>query len=110
MGEMATDNFDNDEAVEYLAEIVELLSERIDEILADKKRRRLDDQGEGRLMPSVELIALLCERYDGTPPKEKTVHKWRERYLKVYDEQIDDLAAPPGFKEARRKAIEKTFE
>ncbi len=112
MSTIGTGNFDNDDAMDYLGEIIELLSERVDEILADKTRRRLDEEGEGRLMPSVELIALLCERYNTATPREKTVHKWREKYLKVFDNEIDGLtpAPRPGYKEERRKTIEKTFE
>ncbi len=106
----AAGNFDNDDAMDYLGEVIELLSERVDEILADKRRRRLDEEGEGRLMPSVELIALLCERYNVRPPREKTIHKWREKYLKVFDGEIDGLDPKPGYKDERRKTIEKTFE
>jgi hypothetical protein len=119
MGTWAEGNFDNDEAGEYVDELIEHFSENIEEILDDAERGGLDEtrlsiafvsEGEGRLMPSVELIALLAERYNAAPPKEETVHKWRERYLKVYDKQIDGLDPKSGYKEARRKTIEKTFE
>jgi hypothetical protein len=52
---------------------------------------------------------VLCERYNAPPPKEKKVQGWKKKYLQVYDKQIDDLAPQPGYKEGRRKVIEKTF-
>jgi hypothetical protein len=55
------------------------------------------------------VLALLCERYDATPPKLATVRQWVQKYLKTYDRCIDDLNPDPAFKVARRKVIEHTF-
>ena len=109
MGTWAEGNFANDGALDYLAEVIDSLSARIEEILADEVRSFPDEEGESVLMPSVEIISILCERCGGAPPKEKTVRQWRERYLQVYDEQIDDLAPQGDYKTARRQVIENTF-
>jgi hypothetical protein len=94
----------------YLAEIVRQLTTTITDILADRKRIALDEEGESRLMPSVELIALLCERYQAIPPREKIVQQWRKKYLKVFDQQVESLAPPADLKLRRRKVIDNTFE
>jgi hypothetical protein len=100
-------NFDGAGAREFLAELIDDLVETIEEVF-DKKRLTLDD-GEGVLVPSVELIALLCERYNAKPPKVKKIQKWRRKYLKLYDAQIDELQPPGDYKEKRRQVIDKTF-
>ena len=75
----------------------------------DPDRLELDEDGESMFMPSVEVLALLCERYNAQPPKQATVQKWHAKYLKVFDGGIDALKPAPEFKTKRRKAIENTF-
>ena len=51
----------------------------------------------------------MCERYNAEPPPAALVRQWREKYLEVFDRDIDGLKPSPEFKAGRRKAIEKTF-
>jgi hypothetical protein len=60
-------------------------------------------------MPSVEILALLCERCGAAPPRPATVKQWREKYLAAFDAGIDRMKPAPGFKAARRRLIENTF-
>src|SRR5262245_28397018 len=69
MGTWAEGNFDNDGAMDYVGELVNQFAETIDDILNDEDRSMLDEEGEAILMPSVELIALICERYNVAPPE-----------------------------------------
>jgi hypothetical protein len=109
MGTFAEHNFGNDGAMDYLALLTAKLVATITEIMADPERMELDEDGESMLMPSVEILALLCERYDAMPPKPLTVRQWGQKYLKMYDRCIDDLYPDGDFKSARRKVIEHTF-
>lgn len=109
MGTFAEHNFGNDGAMEYLALLTAKLVAAITEIMADPERLELDEDGESMLMPSVEILALLCERYDSPPPKPATVRQWSQKYLQVYDDGIDRITSDAHFKTARRKAIEQTF-
>jgi hypothetical protein len=102
-------NFDSAGANQFLGELIDDLCESIEEILDDDERFALDDDAEYILMPSVELIALLCERYNTKPPKVKKIQKWRKKYLKMYDAQIDALEPPGDYKAKRRQVIDKTF-
>jgi hypothetical protein len=85
------------------------LTATIEAVAADDDRLELDEDGETMLMPSVELLALLCERYNAEPPKPAVVRQWREKYLAVYDRDVDKLKPSAEFKVGRRKVIEKTF-
>jgi hypothetical protein len=109
MGTFAEHNFGNDGAMDYLSMLTAKLVATVTEIMADPERMALDEDGESMLMPSVEILALLCERYDAMPPKPATVRQWRQKYLAMYDGSIDELNPKAGFKSARRKVIEHTF-
>jgi hypothetical protein len=109
MGTWGEDNFANDGARDYLAMLVARLMATITEVFSSEDRIALDEDGEAMFMPSVEVLALLCERYNAVPPKPSTVRHWHDRYLEVYDRSIDGLKRPAEFKAARRKVIEKTF-
>jgi hypothetical protein len=103
------DNFGNQGARDYLALRAAQLVANISEVVSSKQRIRPDEDGESMLMPSVELLALVCERYGAVPPKPETVRSWSEKYLRAYDraDEFDD--ASPGFRGSRRKVIEQTF-
>ncbi len=109
MATFAEHNFGNDGAMEYLALLTAKLVATITEIMADPERMELEEDGESMLMPSVEVLALLCERYDARPPRPPTVRQWGQKYLQTYDRSINDFAYDADFKVARRKVIEHTF-
>ena len=102
-------NFDNDGAMDFLSMQTMQLTATINAVAGDAARLELDEDGETLFMPSVELLALLCERYNAEPPRPAVVKQWHENYLAVYDRGIDQLKPSPEFKIGRRKAIEKTF-
>jgi hypothetical protein len=103
------DNFGNDGARDYLAMLTAKLVATIREVIVDDERIAPDEDGESLLMPSVEVLALLCERYDAAPPRPTTVKQWHEKYLAAFDAGIDKMDPAPAFKTARRKVITKTF-
>jgi hypothetical protein len=105
----ACHNFAQDGAMDYLALLTAKLVATITEILADPERLALDEDGESMLMPSVDILALLCERYNARPPRSSTVQQWSQKYLQLYDRSINALHSDPDYKLGRRKAIEQTF-
>jgi hypothetical protein len=109
MGVWGDGNFDNDDAADYLEVLKQKLVATVQEILADDERVALDEDGEGMLMPSVELLCVLCERYNAAPPPEELVRQWHKKYLRVFDRQIGALSPDRDYKDSRRKTIEKTF-
>lgn len=109
MSNRREDNFGNEGAREYLALRAAQLVANISDVVGSKHRIRPDEDGESMLMPSVELLALVCERYGAVPPKPEAVRQWSEKYMRAFD-RADDLDEPkPGFRAARRKVIEQTF-
>ena len=109
MGTLGHDNFATDGARDYLSMLAAKLVATVTEILRDDERLALDEDGEAMFMPSVELLALLCERYNATPPKASLVAQWSERYLEMFDRTVADYNPDPEFQAARRKTIETTF-
>lgn len=103
------DNFANEGARDYLEMLTAKLVATASEIFIDAERLELDEDGESMFMPSVELLALLCERYDVPPPKPSLVRQWQEKYLAVYDASSARYNPDPRFRVERRKFIENTF-
>ena len=103
------DNFANEGARDYLAMLAAKLVATVNEIYIDTERLELDEDGESMFMPSVELLALLCERYDIAPPKPSSVRQWQEKYLTVYEASITKYNPDAKFRAERRKVIAKTF-
>jgi hypothetical protein len=109
MGTCGEDNFANDGARDYLAMLTTQLVATINSIEANPSRLDLDEDGESMLMPSVEILALLCERAGAVPPKPARVRQWAKKYLELYDETIDRSNPSPEYRTGRRKVIENTF-
>src|SRR3954451_11600090 len=112
MGTFAPDdfgNFANEGALDYLSMLTARLVGTITEVCADEERLAADEDGETLLMPSVEVLALLCERYGAAPPRPATVRQWRDKYLAAFDRGIDRLRPAAEFKAERRRVIETTF-
>jgi hypothetical protein len=109
VGTWGAGNFDNDSALDYMGEVEEFLINRIEEILADEDRCALDEDGEGVLMPTLNIMSVLHEHCRLGLPERETVLRWKAQYLFVFDEQIDGFDPKPGHREARRAIIEATF-
>ena len=109
MATAGADNFASEGARDYLSMLSSKLVATITEIYRDRDRLALDEDGESMFMPSVELLALLCERYAATPPKPATIRQWEERYLELFDETVQEINPDHAFQTARRRMIEQTF-
>lgn len=107
MSDWAEHNFGNDGARDYLAMLITRLVADISAVVNDAERLPPEEDGESNLMPAVEVLALLCERYDAAPPRLATVRGWHDKYLAAFDG--GKLKAGASFKAARRKVIENTF-
>jgi hypothetical protein len=117
MGTWGPGNFDSDDAVDYLSEVIRSFVDTVEQWFA-QGRASLDDQGEGRLMPTVEMITVLCDWCRGgppairvvAPPSPGVVRRWKQQYVKIYDAQIGALLPREGFAPERRATIVRTFD
>ncbi len=109
MGTWGTGNFDSDGALDFVAELTNQLVGRIEQCFAEG-RANLDEDGEDVIVPSVQILSILHEHCDAAPPEVEMVSTWKQRYLLIYDEQIDALDPQPGYKVERRRIIEETFD
>lgn len=109
MGTWGAGNFENDGALDYLCDLVQRLEKEIKDCFTEENRADLDEDGEAVLIPSVAILSVLCEKFNVAPPKETVIKEWRETYLRIYDEQIDNLRPREDYKQERRQVIEETF-
>jgi hypothetical protein len=110
MGTWAEGNFDNDAALDFIGDEIDRYVGVIEAIFADEQRFRLDEDAEAMLMPSIEILSLLCDHCGGVLPEDLDVAAWKARYLKIYDEHIDHLEPQGNYKQQRRAVIEATFD
>jgi hypothetical protein len=109
MEDWTEDNFGNPGARDYLAVLTARLMGVIRDVFASDERLDPDEDGESLLMPSIEVLALLCERYVAEPPRPAVVKQWHTKYLAAFDTGIDRMKPTAEFKTARRRVIENTF-
>ena len=110
MGRWGPTAFEDDGALDYLAEFMDRLVDLNEEILADPGRFALDEDGSAIFMPNVVLLCIICEQLPVTaPPKPPVVRRWRERYLAMFDDDIEGLQPREGFAPTYRAAIEHSF-
>lgn len=101
--------FENDEAADYLDGLVDGLISEADEIVRNSKRAALDQEGETAFMPLAGIILTLCDHLGAAPPEPKTAAEWKDRYLQIFDEQIDEYVPDEDFQTARRAEVEETL-
>ena len=109
MGTWGAGNFENDDAGDYRDAVAREFIKRIEQTF-DAGQAHLDEDGEGILIPSVQILSVLHEAIGCAPPNLARVISWKERYLRIYDEEIDGLEPKPDFKIRRREVIQETFE
>jgi hypothetical protein len=109
MGTWGAGNFDSDNALDYMSEVEEELIDKIEARLADEEGFDISEDGDGVVMPTLEMLSVLHEHCRLGLPEVDTVRDWKERYLAFFDDQIDGYDPQPGYKEARRTMIEATF-
>ena len=64
---------------------------------ADKDRIAPDDDGESMLMPAVEVLALLRERYNADARRgPRRCRQWHAKYLAAFDAGFDAMVRRPG--------------
>jgi hypothetical protein len=103
------DNFGNDGARQFLQMQVTRLVATIHDIVHSPDRLAPDDDGESMLMPCIEVLAILCERYDVAPPKLDVIQHWHRSYLAAFEQGFEEMEPPPGLKARRRRVIDTTF-
>jgi hypothetical protein len=109
MSEWSEDNFGNEGARDYLAMMTAKLVATIREVIADDERITPDEDGESLLMPSLEILALLCERCGAAPPRPAVIQQWRDKYLAAFDAGHQALNLDADSLQARRRVIDNTF-
>jgi hypothetical protein len=107
MSRRREDNFGNDGARAYLEMLTAKLLATINEVFADPERLEPDEDGESLFMPSLDVLALFCERYAAPAPKPAKVQQWRDKYLALFD--AAKIGPSDDFRARRRMVIENTF-
>ena len=109
MGTWAEGNFANDGALDFVGGVMDGLVARINQCFADEYAAALDEDGEAVIVPGVHLLFVISDTSGAAPPEAALVTQWKEKYLALFDEQIDGLEPAGDYAEKRRAIIEDTF-
>lgn len=107
MGTWDAGIFDNDEALDLVGEIVDDLQRRMEGWFGEQEP--FIEDGEGLIPPIIAIMQLLSANCGAAPPKPDLIARWKTKYLKLWDEQIDDLDPEEGFKNSRREVLVRAF-
>lgn len=110
MGTWGGGNFENDGALDYLDGVMDGLVAQIEECFETEDGADLDGEGESELVPTVEILSVLHDHFGGKLPEVSTVEAWKNKYLEIFDDQIDALEPGGDYKKKRRQVIETTFD
>ena len=86
MGTWGPGNFDNDSANDYVDEFTRELADKIEQFFAgDEDECDFEEEGEGVIIHTIEILAVICEECSGLPPAPEVVAGWKTNYLRIYD-------------------------
>jgi hypothetical protein len=109
MGTWGPGNFDNDGAHDYANDLVHQLRERVAKAFRKKHGADIDGDGESVVVPAIFIMGLLAAHCKAALPESSLLEDWRDRYLKLYDDQIDGLEPKGDYKPKRRRTIVNSF-
>ena len=101
MGTWDSGNFENDTAVDLVAELSESVSQEI------RPPECVED--DELIMAAVAVLKVLVQHCHAAPPERAKIESVRDAVLTVYDAEIDGLDPSPEYKAERRQVIEQTF-
>jgi hypothetical protein len=114
MGTWGPGNMDRDDSREFLDGIVLGLHKVVEDCLKPENFHPgffLEQYGDIKVMPAIDVIVTLFEHYDhGVMLEKATAKAWKETYLKIYDETAHYYGSSEEHKIQRRRVIEATFE
>jgi hypothetical protein len=113
MGTWGPGNFDNDTAADHLSIITARLRDEIAEAMTESDEALEPDEFWGVAVPcNVELLALIAEqRWVGVVlPDAATVAAWKQRYLAIWEANIDGLGPTPAHRRDRHATLVATFD
>mgnify|MGYP000554002380 CR=1 FL=1 len=110
MGTWGSENFENDQALDFLNKFIEnILADITDGMVNLEKRQSISYADEYKLIPLFDIYITICIKYDAIPSIDlDTLKGWQAQYLTFFDK--DTTMYPETFKQERREAIVNTFE
>jgi hypothetical protein len=112
MGIWGTGNFDRDDALDVLASLYDHIVKEIRDTFAEDSEETIyDDLGESHIIPHIDIISTLVERYKSSPYiTTEEARKWKQDYLTTFDNNIHQYSDSPEYITERREVVIETFD
>jgi hypothetical protein len=109
MANWGTGIFDNDGALEFLAQVTGKMVNTIEENLRLGHTLAMPD-AHARILPAVAILIALKEKFNFAPPNPDKVTRWKNDFLDYYLDKADEKNIDPQEVNARRELIIHTFD
>ncbi|MFE6871552.1 DUF4259 domain-containing protein [Kitasatospora sp. NPDC057692] len=113
MGTWGSGNFESDTALDHLSMVVDRLVTEVAEAMAGDPVELEPDEYWGVAVPcNLELLHTLVRAGHGAHdlPDAGVITQWKTAFMAVWERSIDGMEPAPGFKEARRSVLNRTFD
>ncbi|MGI4872671.1 MAG: DUF4259 domain-containing protein [Janthinobacterium lividum] len=110
MGTWGSGNFDNDHALDYLAQVCEPLVEKLTDIVENPSLAEADEDGWIECLVAVEILTLLSKQYTSEKLTPQLITDCRDTVLTEWLASIDDLNPDPDHKAERPVVIKESFD
>ncbi|MFF2660017.1 DUF4259 domain-containing protein [Kitasatospora sp. NPDC058032] len=113
MGTWGSGNFESDTALDHLSLVIDRLVDEVAQAMAGDPVELEPDEYWGVAVPcNLELLFSLARAGHGAGdlPEARVIMQWKTTFMAVWERSIDGLEPSPGFKEARRSVLNRTFD
>jgi hypothetical protein len=100
-------NFEDDDALDYVDSLKHKISQELDRAAA--KRRLSGDEVLSRCIPRLAVLALLVKGSNSLGPPADQLGRWQTAFLAAYDRDSAAIFDEPADARRRRKVIQRTF-
>lgn len=103
-------NFESNASIETAQRLIDRMTAGVQQAFDVEGLLWLHVDRDDWLVQQVELIRLLCEHCDLTPPQPPRVEDWKNRFLAVYDDQLPGFGSGSPYRDDRRAVVVETFD
>ena len=110
MGVWGADNFENDSALDFVANsVIKPMTACLQRAISHPELADPDEMSD-EIMAAVQILVVVCDTINAAPPSLRIVEQCRDICLLRWDAGIDAFEPKAGYKSERRKIIADTFE
>ena len=110
MGTWGSGNFDNDHALDYLAQLCDPLVQKLADIVDNPSLAEADEDGWIECLVAVEVLISVSKQYVSEELSPELITACRDTLLAEWLASVDELDPTPDYKTGKQLIIQQSFE